>query len=77
MSVEDIIQASFNNNPVGVNDAFNNAIKDKMMAAIEARREQISMSMYGSDDEESDVEADDEDEDLDNSDIEEYEDEDI
>ena len=77
MSVEDIIQASFDNNPVSVSDAFNDAIKDKMMNALVARREQISMSMYGSDDEESDVEADDEDEDLDNSDTEEYEDEDV
>ncbi len=76
MSVEDIIQASFDSNPVEVGNAFNNAIKDKMMSAIAARREQLSMSMYGDDDEESDVYADDEDEDLDNSDTEEYEDED-
>jgi hypothetical protein len=76
MSVEDIIQASFDNNPVGVGQAFNDAIKDKLMDALAARREQMSMSMYGDDDEESDVYADDEDEDLDNSDTEEYEDED-
>lgn len=76
MSVEDIIQASFDNNPIGVDQAFNDAIKDKLMNALAARREQMSMNMYGDDDEESDVYADDEDEDLDNSDTEEYEDED-
>ena len=76
MSVLDIVKASFDNNPVNVQQAFNDVIKDKMMSAIAARREEISMSMYGSDDDESDVEADEE-EDLDNSDIEDHEDEDI
>jgi hypothetical protein len=76
MSIEDIIKASFESNPIEVQNAFNNTIKDKMMNAIAARREELSMSMYGSDDDESDVDADEE-EDLDNSDIEEYEDEDI
>ena len=77
MSVLDIVKASFDGNPVNVQQAFNDVINDKMMSAIKARREEISMSMYSSDDEESDVEADDEEEDLDNSDTEEYEDEDV
>jgi hypothetical protein len=71
MSVEDIIRASFDKDPTAVATAFNSAIKDKLMSALEARRDQIASSMYGS--AEEDVEA--SDEELDNSDIEDDEDE--
>jgi hypothetical protein len=71
MSVKDIIKASFDQDPVGVTGAFNSAIKDKLMNALEARRDEIAQSMYGS--AEDDVEADEEE--LDNSDIEDDEDE--
>jgi hypothetical protein len=70
MSVEDIIKASFDQEPTAVAGAFNNVIKDKLMAALESRRDQIAQGMYGS--AEEDVEPD---EDLDNSDTEEYDDE--
>lgn len=71
MSVEDIIRASFDKDPTAVAAAFNSAIKDKLMSALETRRDQIASSMYGS--AEEDVEA--SDEELDNSDIEDDEDE--
>jgi hypothetical protein len=71
MSVENIIKASFDQEPTAVASAFNNAIKDKLMAALESRRDQIAQGMYGS--AEEDVEPDEED--LDNSDTEEYDDE--
>lgn len=71
MSVEDIIKASFDKDPTAVAGAFNNAIKDKLMAALESRRDQIAQGTYGS--AEEDVEPDEED--LDNSDTEEYDDE--
>lgn len=71
MSIEDIIRASFEKDPTAVSAAFNDAMKIKLMSALEARRDQLSNSMYGS--AEEDVEA--SDEDLDNSDIEDNEDE--
>lgn len=70
MSVEDIIKASFDKDPTAVAGAFNDAIKDKLMAALESRRDQIAQNMYGS--AEKDVEPE---EDLDNSDTEEDQDE--
>jgi hypothetical protein len=70
MSVEDIIKASFDKDPTAVAGAFNDAIKDKLMAALESRRDQIAQNMYGS--AETDVEPE---EDLDNSDTEEDQDE--
>lgn len=46
MGVADIIKASMQNRPVDVETAFNNAIQDKMMAAIDARREEITANLY-------------------------------
>jgi hypothetical protein len=73
MNVADIIQNAFDKKPQGVEDAFNNVIQQKMADAIDARREQIAQSMYGSED---DVEPDD-DEELDTTEVEEYSDEDV
>lgn len=73
MNVADIIQNAFDKKPQGVEDAFNNVIQQKMADAIDARKEQIAQSMYGSED---DVEPDD-DEELDTTEVEEYSDEDV
>jgi hypothetical protein len=73
MNVADIIQNAFDKKPQGVEDAFNNVIQQKMADAIDARREQIAQSMYGSED---DVEPDG-DEELDTTEVEEYSDEDV
>jgi hypothetical protein len=73
MNVADIIQNAFEKKPQGVEDAFNNVIQQKMADAIDARREQIAQSMYGSED---DVEPDG-DEELDTTEVEEYSDEDV
>ena len=85
MTIADIIKAAHDGRPVDAADAFNNVIQSKMAAAIDARRDELANSLYGSaednnetDDDIEDVEADDDnDYDLDNSDIEELEDEDI
>jgi len=57
MNVADIIKASMENRPVDVETAFNGAIQSKMMAAIDAKREEITSSLYGDDsDDDIDVE---------------------
>jgi len=77
MNVADIIQSAFDRKPNDVEDAFNNVIQQKMADAIDARREEIAQSMYGSEGDEADVEPDDDYEDLDQVDIEEPTDEDL
>jgi len=51
MNVADIIQQSYENKPVGVEDAFNNVIQQKMADAIAARRSEIEAEMFGSEQE--------------------------
>jgi len=62
MNVADIIQQAFDKKPVGVEDAFNSAIQDKMQAAIANRRAEIEAEMSGvqpsDDDDYQDVDAD-------------------
>ena len=56
MTVADIIKGAHESKPADVETAFNNVIADKMAAAIEARRQEIASSIYGSS--EDDVEVD-------------------
>lgn len=77
MNVADIIQNAFDKKPQDVEVAFNNVIQQKMADAIDARREEIAQSMYGSEGDDADVEPDDDYEDLDQVDIEEPTDEDL
>ena len=58
MNVADIIQNAFNKKPQGVEAAFNNVIQQKMADVIDARREEIAQSMYGSESDDADVEPD-------------------
>lgn len=76
MDIEDIIQNAFDKKPQGVEDAFNNVIQQKMADAINARREEIAQSMYGSEDDDVDVEPYGEEE-LDTTEVEEPTDEDL
>ena len=62
MTVADIIKSAHEGKPADVETAFNNVIADKMAAAIEARRQDIASSIYGSS--EDDVEPDAADQDL-------------
>lgn len=82
MTIADIIKAAHEGRPVDASDAFNSVIQNKMSAALDARREELANSLYGSAEdnetyEDEDVDADDDDIDLENSDIEDTEDEDI
>lgn len=80
LNVADIIQNAFDKRPQGVEDAFNNVIQQKMADAIQARREELAQSMYGSEDqvEDDDYDVDVEpEEDLDQVDIEDTTDEDF
>ena len=65
MNVADIIQNAFDKKPNDVEDVFNNVIQQKMADAIDARREEIAQSMYGSESDDADVEPDDDHEDSD------------
>ena len=77
MNVTDIIQNAFNKKPQDVEHSFNNVIQQKMADAIDARREEIAQSMYGSESDDADVEPDGDSEELDQVDIEEPTDEDL
>jgi len=66
MTIADIIKASYEEKPVDVQAAFNDIMQTKMAAAIDAKRDEIASTMYGSSEEdeedfeydESEVEAD-------------------
>jgi len=77
MNVTDIIQNAFDKKPQDVEHAFNDVIQQKMADAIDARREEIAQSMYGSEGDEADVEPNGDSEELDQVDIEEPTDEDL
>jgi len=82
MTIADIIKASYEEKPVDVQAAFNDIMQTKMAAAIDAKRDEIANSIYGSSEEgdedfeydESEVEAD---EDYEEPDTEEPTDEDL
>lgn len=59
LNVTDIIQNAFDKRPQDVEHSFNNVIQQKMADAIDARREEIAQSMYGSESDDADVELDD------------------
>lgn len=42
MNVANIIQQAYENKPTGVEAAFNDAIREKMASAIDARRQEIA-----------------------------------
>ena len=65
LNVTDIIQNAFDQRPQDVEHSFNNVIQQKMADAIDARREEIAQSMYGSESDDADVEPDDDHEDSD------------
>lgn len=48
INVADIIKNAYENKPLGVEDAFNNVIQQKMADAIAARRSEIEADMFGS-----------------------------
>lgn len=82
MTIADIIKASHEGKPIDVANAFNDVIQAKMAAALDARKEELANSLYGSDEhddddsEESDVDADD-DQEYEDLDIEDQTDEDL
>jgi len=45
-----IIHRAFEDKAAGVQDAFNNAMQDKLGAAIAARKDEISAEMHGIED---------------------------
>jgi len=47
MNVADIIQQAFEKKPIGVEDAFNDVVQQKMADAIAIRRSQIEDEMAG------------------------------
>lgn len=79
LNIADIIKGAFNEKPADVTAAFNTAIQSKMADAIDLKRQEIAQSMYGTteDDFDLDVEADEDETDLDNLDVEDQPDEDI
>jgi hypothetical protein len=59
--VQSIVNNAMNDNPVGVKDAFYDAINDKIFAALEQRKQEIArnmMSGYDADHSEDDSEVD-------------------
>lgn len=59
--VQSIVNNAMNDNPVGVKDAFYDAINDKIFAALEQRKQEIArnmMSGYDADHNEDDSEVD-------------------
>lgn len=52
MNVADIIQQAYEKKPMGVEDAFNDVIQQKMADAISARRSAIEDEMAGREPEE-------------------------
>lgn len=77
LNIADIIKGAFNEKPADVTAAFNTAIQSKMSDAIDLKRQEIAQSMYGTTEDDLDVEADEEEIDLDNLDVEDQPDEDI
>ena len=79
LTIADIIKGAFDGKPADAQTAFNSAIQDKMAAALDSKRYEIAQSMYGTTEEDSEVDADDdyEDTDLDNLDLEDQPDEDL
>ena len=79
LTIADIIKGAFEGKPSDAQTAFNSAIQDKMAAALDSKRYEIAQSMYGTTEENSEVDADDDHEDieLDNLDLEDQSDEDI
>lgn len=77
LNIADIIKGAFNEKPADVTAAFNTAIQSKMADAIDLKRQEIAQSMYGTTEDDLDVEADEEETDLDNLDVEDQPDEDI
>ena len=59
--VQSIVNNAMNDNPVGVKDAFYDAINDKIFSALEQRKQEIArnlMSGYDAENVEDDTEAD-------------------
>lgn len=59
--VQSIVNNAMNDNPVGVKDAFYDAINDKIFAALEQRKQEIArnmMSGYDAENVEDDTEVD-------------------
>ena len=77
LNIADIIKGAFNEKPADVTAAFNTAIQSKMADTIDLKRQEIAQSMYGTTEDDLDVEADEEETDLDNLDVEDQPDEDI
>lgn len=59
-SIEDIIIASYNENPTNVKAAFNDVMREKILAALETYGDDSDSDDEPSDEDESDVEVDDE-----------------
>lgn len=57
-SIEDIIVASYNENPTEVRAAFNDIMRDKILAALETYGDDTDSDDEASDEDESDVEVD-------------------